>query len=181
MHTAFHSHLDALANRPVLTVHQIPELHSIGGVEVGPDHFRWMKQETTDNLGPVRRFRPQQKYSGMMAARAAHQVGIEQFTLVADFLIFIQSGKRLPGRRSRSSKRICAFAVRNAALPVQAEAPSALEVGHDLAEFRMNAAAVVALVVVFENQLPVGSDIVKLLKRRALAPEGIKCSARKHL
>ena len=64
------------------------------------------------------------------------------------------TGGAVPGIGER------ALAVRDAGLPIKVDAAALAEGGDDRGELRMDAGTVIALVVVFEDQLPVGLELV---------------------
>ncbi len=63
-------------------------------------------------------------------------------------------------RRARTGEREGAVAMRDAVLPVEPRAPALAKRGDDLAELGMDSRAVVALVVVLGDDLPVRADLV---------------------
>ena len=95
----------------------------------------------------------------MVGGQAEHQVGVDQLALVAGALVVVQAGERRPVAAAGGREGPGALAVRDAPVPVQ-PGSAALERRHDPTELGVDAGAVVALVVVLGDQLPVGPDLV---------------------
>src|SRR5205814_8289443 len=57
-------------------------------------------------------------------------------------------------------KCICASAMWDAAFPVEIGASGTFEMGHNLAEFRVNGSAVVTLVIVLHDDFPIRGHII---------------------
>src|SRR4029450_10158355 len=90
---------------------------------------------------------------------AQHQVGVDELALVAGALVVVEAGERRAVALAAGGEGPGALAVGDAPVPVQ-PGPAALERGHDPAQLGVDAGAVVALVVVLGDQLPVGPDPV---------------------
>src|ERR1700676_74510 len=152
--------LHRLAYRPILPVHQIPEIHRIRRVEAGFFHLMAFKQEMAGDIGALRGARQENERRNVVARHAQEHVGIGEFSLVPHLFVIVQTGEGAPDGGSARGERIRSFAVRNAAGPVQIGAAGFTEGRHDCAQFRMYAAAVIALVVVFTEDLPIRVNLV---------------------
>src|SRR5262249_36467431 len=82
------------------------------------------------------------------------------FALVANLLLFAQSGKGCAICGSRLRKCVRAFAMGDSIIPVEIGTSAVLEIGNKFAKLWMDTAAVVALVVVFHQDFPVGGNVV---------------------
>jgi hypothetical protein len=82
----------------------------------------------------------------MVGGQAQEEIGIDDLSLVAQLLLLREGGERGAGRRAAPGKGECAGAVGNAAIPVEVGAPLLAESRNNLAQLRVNRAAVVALV-----------------------------------
>ena len=79
---------------------------------------------------------------------------------MAHQLLFVEPGEAITLARATHRVGPGPFSMRNARLPVEASATSLAESGDYSAELRVNRTAVVALVVVLENDLPVRRNVV---------------------
>ena len=154
------SALHPLADGPVLAIHQVPELHGVRRVKRGLGDFLRMKKKVADDVRAVRSQWPQEKSRDVIAGEADHQIWKAQLTLVANFFVFAQAGKRRAIRRPLLSKSVGAGAMWNSVFPVEIRTAGLLEVGNDFTKFRVKAPAVVALVIVLHDELPIGGHIV---------------------
>src|SRR5690606_5772578 len=75
--------------------------------------------------------------------------------------------KREPAGRPAAGKRVRSRLLRDAGFPVELRPSVPAKLGNDLAQFGMDPGAVVALVVVLEDHLPVGGDLIFLSPARA--------------
>src|SRR5256886_10442286 len=82
------------------------------------------------------------------------------YTTLFRSLVFVQGRECAAARRARLGERIGAGAMRNAAQPVEIRAAALTERRHQLTQLRMHARAVVALVVVLADHLPVRGHLV---------------------
>jgi len=96
----------------------------------------------------------------MIGGRAQHEIGIDELSLVAIPFFLSEARERCSVGHAGEREGVCPFSVGNSLIPVQ-PGPSGLESRHDLAELRMNGSAVVALVVILEDALPVGRNRVR--------------------
>ena len=119
-----------------------------------------MKKKFADDFCALRCQRPERENCNMLASQAEHHVGINQFAFVADFFVFVQSRKRRAIGFTAACKGDRAFFVRDAALPFQTRPTLLAKCRHHLAQFRVHPAAVIALVVVFQNYFPVGMHLI---------------------
>src|SRR5207247_2237695 len=104
-HARGHALLHALADPPVLAVHQVPELHRVRGIEPGPGHLVRVEQEVAVDHGPAGTLGPQGERRDMVRRHAEHEVGIHELTLVAGSLVLGQTGKRRPIRGPAERER----------------------------------------------------------------------------
>ena len=79
---------------------------------------------------------------------------------MADALVLVEVRERRAVVVPRHGERVRTLAVRDAALPVEPVAAGAPERRHEVAQLRVHRAAVVALVVVLREHLPVRRDLV---------------------
>ena len=91
-----HPALDRLADHPVLPVHQVPELHRVGRVEVRPGHLVRMEQELVDDGRAVGAVGQTVERRHVLGAQAEQEVGIDQLALVAGPLVVVQPREREP-------------------------------------------------------------------------------------
>ena len=152
--------LDGLADRPVLAVDQIPELAGIARIEIGLGDLERLEQKMADDVGARRAARLQDVGRDVIAGETHEQVGVEELALVPHALVLVEGRKCAPTRRAGGREGIGPGAVRDAARPVEPGAAALAERRHDLAQLRVDAGAVVALVVVLAQRLPVGRHLV---------------------
>ncbi len=155
-----HPGLDALADRPVLAVDEVPELDGVRRVEGRLGDLVGMEQEVDHDEGAVRPLGEQRERRGVVGRQAEHQVGVRQLALVADLLVVVEAGERRAIRAAGHGERERALGLGHAVVPVEVAAALLLERRHDAAQLRVHARAVVALVVVLDDDLPVGADVV---------------------
>src|ERR1700693_78153 len=96
----------------------------------------------------------------MVAGRAQEEIGVDELALVPYLFVRVESWKGAAHGRSAAGEGIGPVAMRDAAIPVQMGAACLAKRGHQGAELRMHPAAVVALVIVFANDLPIRRDFV---------------------
>jgi hypothetical protein len=96
---------------------------------------------------------------------------------VADTLVLVQSGERLAIRSAATSEGERTFAVADASFPIQMSATVLPESWYDVAQFRMHARTVVALIVIFGDDLPVGCHIIGDPARAAEFGERVSCDS----
>ena len=170
-HPRRHPPLHRLADRPVLPVHQVPEVHRVRRIEIRawPSPSGWNRNSLTIVVrsGPCGQ---DQERRHVLGAEAQQEVGIDQLALVADLLVLVEPVERHPVGGAAGGEGPGALAVRDAALPVELGAAALLERRDEPAELGVHRAAVVALVVVLEHHLPVGLDLV----RRSAARRGAR-------
>ena len=154
-----HPPLDALADRPVLAVDEVPQLGGVGRIEAGRRDLVGMEEEVADDGRAGRSVRPQGRRGDVLGGEAQQQVGVDELALVPRALGVVEVGERCPRRRAGGGERPRPVAVRDARFPLQPAAATA-EGGDQLAQLRVDGTAVVALVVVLGEHLPVGGDVV---------------------
>src|SRR6202030_2407195 len=113
--------------------------------------------------GDVRAFgaeRLQDEVRNVVAGHAQEEAGVDQFALVPYLFVRVETGKRAPHGSSAAGERIGSVAMRDSAIPIQVGAARLAKGGHHGAQLRMNSAAVVALVIVLANDLPIRRDFV---------------------
>src|SRR5438477_1611349 len=96
----------------------------------------------------------------MFASKTEHQIRKTELAFVANFFFFAQARERRAICGPRFCKSVSALAVGNSILPIQLRTSGLLEIWNDLTEFRVNTAAVVALVIVFHQDFPISGDVV---------------------
>src|SRR5271170_1280674 len=79
---------------------------------------------------------------------------------MADLFVLVQTGKCATHGSSGVSEGVRPFPMRHAAAPIQIGAPTIPERGHYRAQFGMNAAAVVALVVILTDDFPIRRNLI---------------------
>ena len=155
-----HPALDALADGPVLAVDEVPEVDGVRGIERWLRDLVGVEQEVDDDQRPVRRLGDQHERRRVVRRQAEHQVRIGELALVADLLVVVEARERRAVRPPRHRERERALRLGHAVVPVEVAAALLLERRHDAAQLRVHARAVVALVVVLDDDLPVGPDVV---------------------
>ncbi len=155
-----HAALDTFADRPVLDVHNVPEVDGVARVEVGRGDRIRMKQtvERDDRAFGALWLQPKRRH--VLGRQAAHEVRIDQLTFVPCLLVRVETGERDPVGRPGLRERPRARCVRDAAVPVEIGAAAVFECRDYSAQLGVHACAVIALVVVLEDHLPVGGDVV---------------------
>ena len=132
------------------------QLGGVAGVEVRvASHGVPGEEQEAVDPGPVDRLRPQHEGRDVVGRAGEHQVGVDQLALVAGALRLVQAGQRRPGRGAAQREGPGPLAVRDAVLPRQAGA-AAGERRDQPAQLGVDRPAVVALVVVLGDDLPVG-------------------------
>ena len=96
----------------------------------------------------------------MVGRQAEHEVGQDEAAACCARSDSPQPGKGRPPGRAGERERIGAVAARDAGLPVEVTAAAAAERRIRSHSLRVDRAAVVALVVVLQDHLPVGGDLV---------------------
>ena len=119
-----------------------------------------MEQKVALNAGVPRALRPQVERGNVIHRQAEHQVGVEELALVMGFFSVAQAGEGCPCRGARGSKRVRAVTVRHPVVPIESGTAPLFKGRHNLAELGMDGAAVIALVVVLDDDFPVGINIV---------------------
>jgi hypothetical protein len=182
MHTAAHAPLHRLADAPVLAVHHVPELHRIRWIKTVPGNLIRREQEMTGDIGALRRARVQDEYGSVVTGKADEEIGVDEFSLVALALVLIQRRKRTARSGAEACERVCAGPMWHAARPIKSRATALAKCGDHRAQLRVNSAAVIALVVVLADRLPVRRDLIinrmpdaQLGERIALYPR--RCAA----
>ncbi len=155
-----HPPLDPLTGQPVLAVDAVPERDGVGGVEPRPVDLVGGEEELPDHPGPPRPERRQHQGGDVLGGQRQQQVGVDQLALVAHPLVVVEVGERRPLGGPALGEGPGPLPVGYAALPVKV--PTAPEGGHQVAQLGVDRAAVVALVEVLGDDLPVGGDVVDL-------------------
>src|SRR5665213_73851 len=130
---AAHPALHALADRPVLPVHEIPEVDGIGWIEAGLRDLVRMEEKVAVDRGVLGTARPHGECSNMVGREADQEVRIDELTLVTYALVVAQPGERLAHARAAMRERPRALGVLDPALPVQLRSAAHLEARHNLA------------------------------------------------
>src|SRR5690349_22205174 len=159
-HSRLHAQLDVLADSPILAIHTIPEGDSVGGIEPRCSNLGRMEQEVTDHGGMIGLSWPDGICSDVVGGQADHAVGIDQLPLMTSLLVWIQTLEGTPRRSAGFSERPGPISMRNATLPIQLRPSPVLERRHQTAQLGMHRPAVIALVVVLQDHLPVGPHLV---------------------
>src|ERR1700739_638291 len=152
--------LHALADRPVLAIDEIPELSGVTRVEVALADLERLEQEMTGEARERRAMGLQDEDRGVIARETHEQIRVHQLTLVAYPLFRTQCWNRAAPGRTAGSEGVGTRTMRDALRPVEIGAAALAEGRHHCAQLRIHPAAVVALVVVFAQHLPVGSHLV---------------------
>ena len=84
MHPALHAELNALANRPILAVDQVPELYSIAGIETGLGHLIGMEKKTANHASVTCAQGPEYERSHVLWGKTEKEIGINELSLVTD-------------------------------------------------------------------------------------------------
>ena len=150
-----HAALDALAHGPVLAVDQVPEVGRVRGSKPGRACSSGWNSSSQTTVVP-RPVRPEGEGGHVVGGQAQHQVGVDQLALVAGALVVVQARERRPVALAGGREGPGALAVgmpRSQSSP----APPRLKAG-TTRHSSVDAGAVVALVVVLGDQLPVGPD-----------------------
>src|SRR6267143_6166059 len=119
-----------------------------------------MKQKATDDARAIRGQRPKQKSGNVVRSETDHQIRKAKLAFVANLFFFAQAREGRAIRCSGLRESKSPFAMGNPIIPSEVRTSRLLEIGNDFTKFGMNAAAVVALVVVLHQDLPVCGDIV---------------------
>jgi hypothetical protein len=77
-----HAPLNALANFPVLPVHEVPEINRIGAIKFRACDFRWMKQEVTADASVSCALRPKIEGGDVIHRQTQHQIWVKQLAFV---------------------------------------------------------------------------------------------------
>ena len=151
---------------PVLPIDEVPEVDGIRRVEVGSGDLVGMEQEVAVDARPAGRERPQRERGDVIARQAQHHVRVDELPLVPRPLVLAEAGERRAPRGAAPGERGRTRPVRDPRVPVE-PAAAVLERGDHLAQLRVHGATVVALVVVLDDHLPVGEDLVGDASRHA--------------
>src|SRR5882724_6350607 len=94
VHARSESSLQAFADRPVLTIDEVPEIDGIRRIKSCSRHLVWMKQEAALHASAIWTVRPKQKRCDMIATQTQQQIGVDEFSGVEDFFVFTETGER---------------------------------------------------------------------------------------
>ena len=111
--------------------------------------------------------RPQRERGDVVGRQRQQQVRVDDLALVPRALLLGQAGERRAVAGAGARERERALLLRDAGVPVEPGAAPFLERGDDLAQLGVHRPAVVALVVVLHQDLPVGGHVVDDAARRA--------------
>ena len=121
---ASHAALHALADRPVLAVHERPRARPRRtGRTPGSAISAGVEQEVADDVvwpGPSGL---QRERGDVVGGEAQQQVRVDELALVAHPLVLVEPGERCARRRARRRERPRAVAVRDAVAPSRARPP----------------------------------------------------------
>jgi len=96
----------------------------------------------------------------MLAAETQEQIRVDHFAEMTQPFILVEPWEWRARGRTAGGERIGAIPMWNPTLPLQLPAAVAPESRNHIAELRMHAAAVIALVVVLDDDLPVRRHVV---------------------
>src|SRR5258708_12283646 len=83
VHSGTHALLHAAANRPILAIDEVPEVHRVGWIEIRLGYLASMEHKTARDHSSVRTLRPQQECDYMLGAQAEQEIWINDLALVA--------------------------------------------------------------------------------------------------
>ena len=152
--------LHTLAYRPILAVDQIPEINGVRRIKAGLVRFMGLEQEMAGDIGALGASRTQDECRHMIACEAQKQIGVYEFAFVSYLFVRVETRECAPHRGTAVREGVGALAVRDPTTPIQIAAAGLAKRRHDGAEFRVNPAAVIALVIVLANDLPICGDFV---------------------
>src|SRR6185503_18958856 len=128
-----HARLHALADPPVLSVDQVPELYGIRRIKPRLRHLGWVKEKVADDRGTLGPLRPYGERGDVIGREGQQEVGVDQLTLVPDLFVVVQPGKRSAAGGAGTGEGPGSIAMRNTAVPVELGPALLPEGGHDLA------------------------------------------------
>src|SRR5580693_1006255 len=96
----------------------------------------------------------------MLTTQAQEQIRVDDLAEMPQLLVLVETGERRPIGGAVAGEGIGAFPMRDSTLPLQISAAIAPESRHHVAELRVHTPAVIALVVVLDDDLPVRCDVV---------------------
>jgi hypothetical protein len=131
-----------------------------------------MEQEVAVDARAAGLERPEHERGDVIARQAEHHVRVRELPLVPGPLLLAETGERRALRGAAPGERGRAVPMGDPGLPVE-PAAAVLEGRDHLAQLRMHGAAVVALVVVLDDDLPVREDVVRDAPGRAEVLERI--------
>src|SRR5207302_6073926 len=129
-------------------------------VEVGLVDLEGLEEEMAGDVGARRAARLEDERRHVLAGEAHEEIREHQRALVAHPLILVQRREGAPARRAGFREGVGAVPMRDAAQPVETAAAALAERRHERAELRVHAPAVIALVVVLAEHLPVRAHLV---------------------
>ena len=149
----------------------------VGRVEVRSGHLVGGEEELTGDPGPARAERGEHERGGVVGRQRQQQVGVDELALVPYPLLVGEVRERRPVRRPRLGEGPRPLAMGHPVLPV--EVPTTTEGRDQVAQLGVDGSAVVALVVVLGDDLPVGGDVVRPRPHRGAGrPAGSAAAAR---
>ena len=168
--------LHELAHVPVLARDAVDELDGVLRVEVVPRHGGGLEQPLRHDACPRRPQRPQGAVLRVVGEEIEHQGGINQLTVVLPFLLVVEAGQERPPGRPAQRERAGALAeVGDVVRPGSVHDALAVK-RHEIAQLGMHARAVIAFLIVLDQDLPVALDLVRgappdAQGRERIAPE----------
>src|SRR5690606_18949647 len=168
-----HASLHALTDVPVLQIHEVPEIRRIRRIEIHVVDGVRVEQQATVDARLFRTPRPENEHGDVVHREAQHQVRIDKLAKMPLPLDIVQAGKREPVGRACARERVRSGLLRDTCFPIELRPTIPAKLGHDFAQFGMDAGAVVALVVVLEYHFPVRRDRIFLSPARTELVERI--------
>src|SRR5271170_1258564 len=133
-----HARADALlhrfANRPVLAVHEIPELSGVARIEAGPGELVRLEQKMAHDVRTRGALGLKQEDRRVVAGETQKEIRVEEFPLVPHPLILVEAWEGAPPGGPRAGEGIRTGTMRDAAQPVEVRAAAVLERRHDGAQ-----------------------------------------------